>query len=135
MKKKQQQRSYSAEFKLEAVRRMAQAKTITGLAEELGIRRTFLYQWRHQFEAKGKAGLQRRRGRPPGSKSENLSPPRPSAAELRIAELERLLGRKQLEVDFLRRAFEQVRGAASIPTNDGGKESIVVSKPRSRSKE
>ena len=51
-----------------------------------------------------------------------VSPPSPSAAELRIAELERLLGRKQLEVDFLRRAFEQVRGAASSRTSDGGKE-------------
>jgi transposase-like protein len=81
MRKKQKQRSYSAEFKQEAVRRMAQAKTITGLAEELGIRRKFLYQWRHQFEAEGRAGLERRRGRPPGSKSQNVSPPGPSAAE------------------------------------------------------
>jgi transposase len=135
MKKKQKQRSYSAEFKQEAVRRMAQAKTITGLAEELGIRRKFLYQWRHQLEAEGMAGLERRRGRPPGSKSQNVSPPGPSAAELRIAELERLLGRKQLEVDFFKRAFEQVRGAASSRTSDGGKESIVASKLRSRSKE
>ena len=135
MRKKQQQRSYSAEFKQEAVRRMAQAKTISGLAEELGIRRKFLYQWRHQFEAEGRAGLERRRGRPPGSKSQNVSPPGPNAAELRIAELERLLGRKQLEVDFLKRAFEQVRGAASSRTSDGGKESIARSKSRSRSKE
>jgi transposase-like protein len=67
MRKKQKQRSYSAEFKQEAVRRMAQAKTITGLAEELGIRRKFLYQWRHQFEAEGRAGLERRRGRPGAS--------------------------------------------------------------------
>src|ERR1700761_2187646 len=78
-------RSYSAEFKQEAVRRMAHAKTITGLAEELGIRRKFLYQWRHQFEAEGRAGLERRRGRPPGSKSQNVSPPGRSAAEWRIA--------------------------------------------------
>ena len=87
------------------------------------------------FEAGGRAGLERRRGRPPGSKSQTVSPPAPSAAELRIAELERLLGRKQLEVDFLKRAFEQVRGAASIRTSDGGKESIARSKSRSRSKE
>jgi transposase len=111
-------RSYSVDFKQEAVRRMAQATSITGLAEELGIRRKFLYQWRHQFEAGGRAGLERRRGRPPGSKSPTVSPPSPSAAELRIAELERLPGRKQLEVDFLKRAFEQVRGAASSRTSD-----------------
>jgi transposase len=128
-------KSYSAEFKLNAVNRMAQATTITGLAKELGIRRKFLYQWRHQFEADGRAGLERRRGRPPGSKSQSVSPPGPSATELRIAELERLLGRKQLEVDFLKRAFEQVRGAASNRTSGGGKESTVASKSRSRSKE
>jgi transposase len=105
------------------------------LAEKLGVRRKLLYQWRDQLKAAGIAGLERRKGRPPGSKSQNVSPPGPSASELRIAELERLLGRKQLEVDFLKRAFEQVRGAASIPTSGGGKESIAVSKTRSRSKE
>jgi transposase len=102
--------------------------------QELGVRRKLLYQWRDQFQAEGRAGLERRRGRPPGSKSQTVSQP-PSAAELRIAELERLLGRKQLEVDFLKRAFEQVRGAASNRTSDGGKESIAASKSRSRSKE
>src|ERR1700678_3790495 len=133
MKKKA--RKYGVDFKQEAVRRMAHATTIVGLAKQLGVRRKLLYQWRDQFQAEGKAGLQRRRGRPPGSKSQTISPPAPSPAELRIAELERLLGRKQLEVDFLKRAFEQVRGAASIPTSDGGKESMVASKSRSRSKE
>ena len=133
MKKKA--RSYSADFKQEAVRRMAEATTVIGLAQELGIRRKLLYQWRDQLRTGGKAALERRKGRPPGSKSQAVSPPEPNAAELRIAELERLLGRKQLEVDFLKRAFEQVRGAASNRTSDGGKESIARSKSRSRSKE
>jgi transposase len=133
MKKKA--RSHSVDFKQEAVRRMAQATTIIGLAKELGIRRKLLYQWRDQFRTGGRAGLERRRGRPPGSNSQTVSPPAPSATELRIAELERLLGRKQLEVDFLKRAFEQVRGAASNRISDGGKESIARSKSRSRSKE
>jgi transposase len=127
-------RKYSVDFKQEAVRRMAGATTIVGLAKQLGVRPKLLYQWRDQFQAEGRAGLERRRGRPPGSKPQALSPPAPSAAEVRIAELERLLGRKQLEVDFLKRAFEQVRGAASDRTSDGGKESIAQSKPRSRSK-
>src|ERR1700689_1114716 len=102
MKKKP--RSHSVDFKQEAVRRMAQATTIIGLAEELGIRRKLLYQWRDQLRAGGRAGLERRRGRPPGGKAQTVSPPVPSAADLRIAELERLLGRKQLEVNFLKRA-------------------------------
>ena len=37
MKKKA--KSYSVDFKQEAVRRMAQATTIIGLAKELGVRR------------------------------------------------------------------------------------------------
>jgi transposase len=127
-------RKFSTDFKIEAVRRMAEATTIVGLAEELGIRRKLLYQWRDQLQAEGRPGLERRVGRPPGSRQQRVSPPAPSAAELRIAELERLLGRKQLEVDFLKRAFEHVRGAASNHTSDGEKESIAQSKPRSRSK-
>jgi transposase len=128
-------RKYSAEFKQDAVRRMASAASIVGLAAQLGVRRKLLYQWRDRFQVEGKTGFERRVGRPPGSKSKTSSPPPASATELRIAELERLLGRKQLEVDFLKRAFEQVRGAASNRTSDGSKESIARSKRRSRSKE
>jgi transposase len=127
-------RIYSIDFKQEVVRRMAEAETIVALAKELGIPRTLLYRWRDKFQARNRVGLERRRGRPPGSRSQTVSPA-PSVADLRIAELERLLGRKQLEVDFLERAFEQVRGAASNRTGDGGKESIARSKTRSRSKE
>ncbi len=127
-------KSYSTEFKLNAVSRMAQAKTISGLAKEWGIRRKFLYEWRQKLAVGGRAALERGRGRPPGSKSKTVSQPGPTAAELRIAELERLLGRKQLELDFFKRTFEQVRGAAANRTRDGGKRSIAASKPRSRSK-
>jgi transposase len=125
---------YSVEFKLNAVSRMAHAKTISGLAKELGIRRRFLYEWRNKLAAGGRAALERGRGRPPGSQSKTVSQPGPSAAELRIAELERLLGQKQLELDFFKRTFEQVRGAAANHTNDGGSRSIAASRPRSRSK-
>ena len=42
MRKKKQTKSFSAEFKLNGVNRMAGATTIAGLAKELGIRRKFL---------------------------------------------------------------------------------------------
>jgi hypothetical protein len=98
------------------------------------VRRKFLYLWREQLQTGGRAALERRRGRPPGSRSKTVCPPTPNAAELRIAELERLLGRKQLELDFFKRTFEQVGGAGANRTSDGGKGSIARSKPRSRSK-
>jgi transposase len=126
---------YSAEFKQDAVMRMGQGgKTVTALAKQLGIRRKFLYLWRDQLAAGGKAALERPRGRPPGSVSKTVPKPTPSATELRIAELERLLGRKQVELDFFKRTFEHVRGATANRTSDGGKGSIAVSKPRSQSK-
>jgi transposase-like protein len=127
---------YSAEFKQDAVSRMGQrGKTVTALAEELGVGRKFLYLWRERLRAGGKAALERGRGRPPGSKSKSVSQPAVGAAELRIAELERLLGRKQVELDFFKRTFEHVRGAAANRTSDGGKGSMAASKPRSHSKE
>ncbi|MFZ1030786.1 MAG: transposase [Candidatus Acidiferrales bacterium] len=127
---------YSAEFKQDAVSRMGQrGKTVTALAEELGVGRKFLYLWRERLQAGGKAALERGRGRPPGSKSKSVSQPAVGAAELRIAELERLLGRKQVELDFFKRTFEHVRGAAANRTSDGGKGSMAASKPRSHSKE
>ena len=92
---------YSAEFKQDAVSRMGQrGKTVTALAEELGVGRKFLYLWRERLQAGGKAALERGRGRPPGSKSKSVSQPAVGAAELRIAELERLLGRKQVNWIF-----------------------------------
>ena len=99
---------YSTEFKQDAVSRMGQGgKTVTALAEELGVRRKFLYLWRERLQAGGKSALERGPGRPPGSKSKSVStPPQPSAAELRIAELERLLGRKQ----ELRRRLQELPG-------------------------
>jgi transposase-like protein len=109
-------------------------KTVTALAKQLGIRRKFLYLWRDQLAAGGKAALERPRGRPPGSVSKTVPKPTPSATELRIAELERLLGRKQVELDFFKRTFEHVRGATANRTSDGGKGSIAASKPRSQSK-
>lgn len=134
-------RSYSAEFKLDAVRRMETCQNVVQLAHELGIRRKFLYQWREQFRQDGVAGLGRRMGRPPSAPKPPGAPkprkPRevsPDRQQQRIAELERELGVKQLEVDFLKRTFEHVRGAARNPTVDGVTTSTTESKPRFRSK-
>ena len=127
-----ERKRYSAEFKLSAVSRMGEAETVAALARELGVRRKFLYLWREQLKAGGRAALERRPGRPSGPQSKPR--PTPSAAELRVAELERLLGQKQAELEFFKRTFEHVRGAAGNRTSDGGKGSIAASKARSRSK-
>lgn len=137
-------KTYSKEFKLEAVHRMKTCKTISGLAAELGVARRFLYKWREQLRTEGEEALARKPGQPRSREQLAASAKRARAAskkkvqgplQKRIAELERRLGAKQLEVDFFRRTFEHVRGVMQHPDNDGGKPSIKESKLRSHSKE
>ena len=140
-----ERRSYSAEFKIDAVRRFETCQNVVQLAHELGIRRKFLYQWREQFRRGGMALPERRPPRSPRAAAppskRKLAPkprkPREVSADQqkqRIADLERQLGVKQMEVDFLKRAFEHVKGAARNPAGDGVTTSTTASKLRSPSK-
>jgi transposase len=128
-------KTYSKEFKLEAVRRGKTSKTIAGLSKELGVGRRFLYKWREQPQTGGEEVLARKPGQL--RSKEQLSAPAKRARAVAskkiqgplqkgIAELERRLGAKQLEVDFFRRAFEHVRGAMQNPGDAGVKPSILA---------
>jgi transposase len=137
-------KTYSKEFKLEAVRRMKTCETISSLAAELGVARRFLYKWREQLHTEGEEALARKPGQPRSKEQLSASAKRARAAtrkkvqgplQKRIAELERRLGAKQLEVDFFRRTFEHVRGVMQNPEGAGEKPSITESKLRSHSKE
>ena len=137
-------KTYSKEFKLEAVGRMKMCKTISGLPAELGVARRFLYKWREQLRTEGEEALAGRPGQPRSKGQLAASAKRARAVakkkvqgplQKRIAELERRLGAKQLEVDFFRRTFEHVRGVMQNPENPGGKPSTEESKHRSHSKE
>jgi transposase-like protein len=137
---------YSRELKLEAVRRMEAGVNVSALSRELQIKRKRLYAWRDSFRAGGPAGL-RPRGRPPkviapptepeavgSGERAPTAPPEPgvmaapsgtvsaaehAAAQRRIAELERVVGRQQMEMDFFRRALRRV-GDARQPTGGSG---------------
>jgi transposase len=111
----QPQRAFSTEFKERVVLRLEAGERLSAVADELGIRRKLLYQWRHAYRKQGVAGLNRKRGPKPGGKSSG-SPPGPAAggarpggelaqAKARIAELERMIGRQQVDLDFFRRAL------------------------------
>lgn len=142
------ERRHSAHFKQTAVERMAAGVISVGaLAADLKVRRGLLYRWRDQWKRLGEAAFTRKVGRPLGSVS--AGPGRPPAAEgaeaaplilvsverRRIAELERQLGRKQLEVDFFQQAFAHVRGKAASNTTNGATESTPPCSPISRAKE
>jgi len=122
-------RKYGLVFKTDAVARMMVCENVKALAEELGIRRKFLYKWRDELGAKETMPVRRRAG-------EQAEPEMSAAVSAeRIAELERLLGRKQLELDFFKQAFDHVRGVAGKNTTDGATPFIAASTRRARSKE
>lgn len=114
MSDRKRRRSFTREYKLAALKRMTETDNIVALAEELGVERKLLYCWRDKYEAGGSDSL-RRAGRPAAATAaernlpgEPASPTVPDA-QSRIAELERKIGRQQLEVDFFRAALQQVR--------------------------
>ena len=113
-------RAFGREFKLEAVRRLLAGENVSALARELKVQRNDLYVWRDRFRAGGADGL-RGPGRPRKAEAGTTSGKMAAlddqmacqldAAHKRIAELERKIGRQQLELDFFRQALRQVKGA------------------------
>ena len=104
-------RIFTTEFKERAVLRLEAGEQATALAAELGVRRKLLYEWRKAYREHGAAGLNRKRGPKPGGRRlipppGRMTPADPLAqAEARVAELERLVGRQQVDLDFFRRAL------------------------------
>ncbi len=107
---------YAKELKLAAVRRVLSGESVSGVAQELGIRRKRLYVWKDRYAELGEAGLvHRRRGRP---RKQTLAAASGSeamagrgellAARKRIAELERKVGQQELELDFFGEALRRI---------------------------
>jgi transposase-like protein len=129
----QPQRAFSTDFKVRVIRRIDSGERLSAVADEMGIRRKLLYEWRAAYRAMGAAGLNRKRGPKPGGGRLPSSPRgRPSAdpppssgvvsssarprgepseaealssAEARIADLERVIGRQQADLHFFREAL------------------------------
>lgn len=104
-------RVFTTEFKERAVLRLEAGAQFSALAAELGVRRKLLYDWCKAYRRLGVAGLNRKRGPKPGGRGSGSPPGRTTPAdplaqaEARVAELERLVGRQQVDLDFFRRAL------------------------------
>ncbi|MBZ9992166.1 transposase [Mesorhizobium sp. BH1-1-5] len=105
-----QRRKFSREMKLAAVEQLLAGEKVAALAKELGVGTKMLYHWRAKYLSGGAAAL-----RSPGQhpRTAAVGPPRERAdlaqAQARIVELERKVGRQELELDFFRKALRQVR--------------------------
>jgi len=71
----QVQRAFSTEFKERIVLRLEAGERLAALADELGIRRKLLYQWRHAYRKQGVAEI---RNSLRASKQSSKSLPSPS---------------------------------------------------------
>jgi transposase len=115
--------------KMTLVRRLDAGERASSLALEAGVLSKSLYQWRAAYLAWGLAGLNRKRGRKPGGRAAAAPSSSPDAvaaaarppdemAQARIAELERLVGRQQADLDFFRealRSWDEKRRASDAP--------------------
>ncbi len=118
MSEKLQFRTFSTTFKIAAVERVEAGEAVLPMARELGVSRKLLYGWHKAWKADGVAGLNRKRGPIPGSKHASAvlgEPAQNSISELakaqnRIAELERVIGRQQVDLDFFRKALRALNG-------------------------
>jgi transposase len=106
-----------------AIRRMETAGNVKALADELGIRRELLYDWRERFAAGGAEGLRNSgRPRPSPAAAEALS------AERKLAELQRKVGEQALLIDFFKGALRRIEASRQANTEPGG----TASSPRSK---
>ena len=109
-------RTFWTEFKQAVVLRLEAGERIAAVADELKIRRKLLYEWRAAYRKLGASGLNRKRGRKPGGAraSPDAAPATPAPltelarAQARIAELERKIGKQQMDLDFFREALRLI---------------------------
>lgn len=129
-------RRFGRAFKLDVVRRMESGESGTALAREFGIKRTILYRWRDAVRDGGEEALRDGPGRPSGAEAHAMALARGPAARARdltearrqIAELEKLVGQQQVDLDFFRGALRRIEASRHPSDGPGG----TASSPRSR---
>ena len=118
-KKVRRSRTFSLEYKEAAVKRMQAGESPAALAKELGVVRKVLYYWQQQVRTGRKMNA---RGRPKREVSEVGLP-----QGTQIAELERLVGRQQLELAFFRGALRRVVALNRVSNDTGATPSLLKS--------
>lgn len=85
-------KSFTSDFKKEAVARLKTSTNVSALAVELDVRRNQLYKWEAQLEASGPESTMKSPGRPS------------AAAESELARLRRDNARLEMENAILKKA-------------------------------
>src|SRR5260370_36643025 len=88
-------RKFSKEFKEAAIRRLQGGQTAAEVARALEVHPSELHRWRHELDEHGERAFQ-------GVGKKRV-------AESRVADLERKIGQRALEIGFLKRALQPAR--------------------------
>ena len=110
-KARRRQPHYRVEVKQAAVERVLGGEAVARIAAEIGCGRGRIYYWLEQWEKHGQTWPELRR-------RDRSRPAPPAGGRDRQAELERLVGQQQAELDFLREALrlmKQVRRPSAEP--------------------
>lgn len=95
-------RLFTAEFKREQIDRILRGEiTASELSRELGVARSLIQRWKHLATKGAEAAV--------GSNGEVVPVADLRAAQTRIKELERLVGKQTMEIEILRAAREEVK--------------------------
>ena len=103
----ERRRRYSAEEKVRLVEEAVRPGiTVSAVARLYGISPSLLFGWRRRMSEGGRAAI--------GADDEVVAAGRLRELEGRIRDLERLLGRKTMEVEILREALSAARGKKPV---------------------
>jgi transposase len=93
---------FSPEFKREQVGRLVRGEaTVSELSRELGISRSVLQRWKQLLAQGGETAIAANEDVVPASELR--------AAQQQIRELQRLLGKKEIELEILRAARDEIK--------------------------
>jgi len=114
----QSRRKFTKEFKLAAVARLESGQTMGEAARALEVHPTVLHRWREQLRECGEDAAF------PGRGNHKLQ------EENRVAELERKIGQQQMEIDFLKRAWQHLDERRRLQAASSGARSTSKSRKK-----
>lgn len=105
-------RIFTVEFKREVVQQILKGeKTLAEVSREIDVTTQNIREWMRRYESGATAGVKAGEDVVPASELQ--------AAQARIRELERALGRKTMEVEILRAAQEVLKKSPSLRKGSG----------------